>query len=74
MAQAARKAELNTIIQKGGIIYSHQARSKVTTRKETKIEKASRALEWVNTKESRTHNALRNKKIKCFKAAATRVK
>ena len=62
------------MVQKGGVIYSHQARSKITTRKETKVKKALRALKWVNTKKSRAHNALRNKKIKCFKAAATRAK
>ena len=74
MARAARKAEPNTLVQKGGVIYSYQARSKVTARKETEVKKVLRALEWVNIKTSRAHNALRNKKIKCFKAAITRVK
>ena len=64
VAQAARKAESNTIIQKRGVIYSYQARNKITTRKETEVIKASKALKWVNTQESRAHNALRNKKIK----------
>ena len=33
VARAARKAEPNTMIQKGGVLYSHQARSKVAARK-----------------------------------------
>ena len=40
VARAARKAESNVIVQKGGVIYSHEARSKVIARKETEVEKA----------------------------------
>ena len=74
MTRAARKAEPNKLVQKGGVIYSHEARSKITARKETEVEKASRALKWANTKESRAHNALKNKKIKWFKATARRAR
>ena len=43
-------------------------------RKESEVKKAERALEWAQTKESRAYNALRNKKIKWFKAAATKAR
>ena len=74
VSRAARKAESNAMVQKGGVIYSHEARSKVAARKETDVEKAQKALDWANSKESRAHNALRNKKIKCFKAAARKAR
>ena len=74
VARAARKAQPNTLVQRGGTIYSHQARAKVTIRQETEREKAERALNWATTKEDRAHSALRNKKIKVFKATATKAR
>ena len=44
VARAARKAQPNTLIQRGGTIYSYQARSKVTARQEIEREKAERVL------------------------------
>lgn len=74
VARAARKAQPNTLVQRGGTIYSHQARSKVTARQESEREKAERVLNWAVTKEDRAHSALRNKKIRVFKATATKAK
>lgn len=45
IAWGARKAQPNTLVQKGGTVYSYQARAKVRKLQETELERAQRALE-----------------------------